>query len=186
MVALEALWLPILLSSVIVFIASSLIWMVLPYHKSDWKRFPNEDSVLEEMRKSQLPPGQYMFPFCKDPKEMNSPEVSKKFETGPVGYTVIRPSGKLSMGLPMILTFVYYLVVSFFVAYLTAHTVAAGAHYLQVFRVAGTAAVLTYAGALFPGAIWFGRPWNVVWKDVIDGVIYGLLTAGAFGWLWPR
>jgi len=23
-------------------------------------------------------------------------------------------------------------------------------------------------------------------KEVVDGLIYGLLTAGTFGWLWPR
>ena len=36
MVGLAALWLPILLSAVIVFVASSLIHMVSGWHKSDY------------------------------------------------------------------------------------------------------------------------------------------------------
>jgi hypothetical protein len=58
--------------------------------------------------------------------------------------------------------------------------------YLQVFRVAGTVAFLAYSGAHVPGAIWFGRPLGSALKEVADGLLYGLLTAGAFGWLWPR
>lgn len=186
MVALGALWLPILLAAVIVFIASALIWTALPIHKSDWRKLPDEESVIQALGKQGVTPGQYMFPYCKSSKEFSNPEVMQKFIDGPVGYAVIRASGKPSMGPPMVLSFIYYVIVSIFVAYLTAHTAKQGAHYLEVFRVAGTAAVLAYAGAHFPGAIWFGRPWSVVWKEVIDGVIYGLLTAGVFGWLWPR
>ena len=44
------LWMPILLSTVLAFIASCVIHMVLGYHSTDWKRFPNEDGVLEAWR----------------------------------------------------------------------------------------------------------------------------------------
>jgi hypothetical protein len=45
---------------------------------------------------------------------------------------------------------------------------------------------LAYAAANVPHAIWWGKPWRNVIMEVIDGFVYGLLTAGAFGWLWPR
>lgn len=185
-VELATLWLPILLSAVIVFIASALIWTALPIHKSDWRKLGDEAGAIDALRKQGVSPGQYMFPYCKGSKDFQDPEVVQKFIDGPVGYVVIREPGKPSMGTPMILSFIYYVIVSAFVAYLTGHTLMAGSNYLEVFRVAGTAAVLAYSGALFPSAIWFGRPWSAVWKEVIDGVVYGLLTAGVFGWLWPR
>ncbi len=50
MVYVTALWLPILLSTVLVFIASSIIHIVLPYHRSDHKKLPNEEKLLEAMR----------------------------------------------------------------------------------------------------------------------------------------
>ena len=82
--------------------------------------------------------------------------------------------------------FVYCLVVSFFVAYLTGHTVPSSTHYLAVFRVAGTAAFLAYGLGGLSSAIWKGQPQSMTIKEVIDGLIYGLLTAGTFGWLWPH
>ena len=61
-----------------------------------------------------------------------------------------------------------------------------GTEYLKVFQVMGTVAFLAYAGGVLPGAIWMGKPWSIAAKEVLDGLIYGLVTAGAFGWLWPR
>jgi hypothetical protein len=52
--------------------------------------------------------------------------------------------------------------------------------------VAGTAAFLGYAAGAVPAAIWMGKPWRSAVKELADGLIYGLLTAGVFGWLWPR
>ena len=45
MVSISALWLPILLSAVIVFVASSIIHMVLPVHRGDYRKLPEEDRV---------------------------------------------------------------------------------------------------------------------------------------------
>ena len=50
MAFLADLWLPILLSAVFVFVASSVLHMVLPIHKGDYKKPPGEDAVLESMR----------------------------------------------------------------------------------------------------------------------------------------
>jgi hypothetical protein len=185
MVALSALWLPILLSAVIVFVASSIMHMVLPYHKGDYKQLPNEEGLLSALRSASLKPGAYIFPYC-DHKDMKSPAVQEKFKQGPVGMMTIRPSGVPAMPKFLVQWFVYCLVIGFFVAYLTGHTVGPNTHYLAVFRVAGTAAFLAYGLGNLSNGIWKGQPWSMTIKEVIDGLIYGLLTAGTLGWLWPR
>jgi multisubunit Na+/H+ antiporter MnhE subunit len=90
------------------------------------------------------------------------------------------------MGKSLVQWFIFSLIVSFFIAYLTSRTVAPGTPYLQVFRVVGTIGFLAYAAAQIPAAIWMGKPWSVAWKEVFDGLLYGCVTAGTFGWLWPR
>jgi hypothetical protein len=185
MVSLTALWLPILLAAVIVFIASSIMHMVLPYHRDNYKQLPDEDKVLATLRGASLKRGLYMFPFCTH-KDMKSPATVEKFNQGPVGMLTVLPSGPANMGKYLGLWFVYCLTIGLFVAYLTGHTVAAGARYLAVFRVAGTAAFLAYGLGNLSNGIWKGQPWSVTIKEAIDGLVYGLLTAGTFGWLWPH
>ena len=186
MVPITALWLPILLSTVIVFVASSILHMLLPIHKGDYHKLPEEDKVLDAIRAAGLTPHQlYHFPYTTH-KEMKSPEIVEKFKRGPVGLLTLFPSGSPAMGKFMGQWFVYCLVIGIFVAYLTGRTRAAGTPYLEIFRVAGTTAFLGYAGALVQDSIWKGQSWGVTLKHVVDGLIYGLLTAGTFGWLWPR
>jgi hypothetical protein len=185
MVSLTALWLPILLAAVIVFIASSIMHMVLPYHRNNYKQLPDEDKLLATLRGANLKRGLYMFPFCTH-KDMKSPATVEKFNQGPVGMLTVLPSGPANMGKYLGTWFVYCLVIGLFVAYLTGHTVPAGARYLAVFRVAGTAAFLAYGLGNLSNGIWKGQPWGVTIKEAIDGLVYGLLTAGTFGWLWPH
>ena len=185
MVPISSLWLPIVLSAVIVFIASSIIHMLLPYHRSDYSKLPDEEKALAGVRGADLKPGLYVFPFC-DHKNRNSPEAIEKYKRGPVGFLTIIPNGPPSMGKYLAQWFGYCLLVGFFVAYLTGHTVAPGTDYLAVFRVAGTAAFMTYGLANISNGIWKGQRWSTASKEIFDGLIYGLLTAGAFGWLWPR
>ncbi len=185
MAFLAALWLPILLSAVIVFVASSIMHMLLPYHRNDYSQLPAEDKILAVLRAAALKRGLYVFPYCTH-KDMKSPALIEKQKQGPVGLLTIVPSGPPAMPKFLIQWFVYCLLIGFFVAYLTAHTVAPGAHYLAVFRVVGTAAFLAYGLGNLSNGIWKGQKWSVTIKEVIDGLIYGLLTAGTFGWLWPR
>ncbi len=185
MVPLAALWLPIILSAVIVFVASSIMHMLLTYHHSDYQRLPDEDNLLATLRAAGLKRGIYLFPFCTH-KEMKSPAMMEKYNQGPVGIMTVLPSGPPAMPKFLGLWFGYCLVIAFFVAYLTGHTVLAGANYLVVFRVAGTAAFMAYGLGHLSNGIWKGQPWGMTIKEVIDGLIYGLLTAGTFGWLWPR
>jgi hypothetical protein len=185
MVPLSALSLPILLSAVIIFVASSVMHMLLRYHASDSSQLPDEDKILATLRAAHLGRGLYVFPFC-TPKEMKSPATIEKFKQGPVGHLTIVPSGPPALPKYLLLWFVYCLVIGFFVAYLTAHTVPNGAPYPAVFRVAGTAAFLAYGLGQLSNAIWKGQTWSATIKEVIDGLVYGLLTGGTFGWLWPR
>lgn len=183
MVPLAALWLPILLSAVIVFVASSIIHMALPIHKSDYKKLPDEEPARAALKG--VAPGVYMVPAC-DHKNMKDPAVQEKFKQGPVGTITLRPAGMINMGTFLGQWFFYCLLVSFFTAYVAAHVMAAGTPYLQVFRAVGTIGFMTYGLAQIPMGIWGGSPWSVVFKHMIDGLIYGLLTAGTFGWLWPK
>ncbi|HVS74614.1 MAG TPA: hypothetical protein VHE23_04250 [Candidatus Acidoferrales bacterium] len=185
MVPLTALWLPILLSAVIVFVASFIMHMVLPYHRSDYRPLPNEDKLLSALRGAGLTRGIYIFPFCTH-KDMKSPAVQEKYKQGPVGMMTVLPNGPPAMPKFLGMWFAYCLLIGYFVAYLAGRTVAPGAHYLAVFRVVGTAAFLAYGLGHVSNGIWKGQPWGMTIKEVIDGLIYGSLTAGTFGWLWPR
>jgi hypothetical protein len=185
MAFLAALWLPILLSAVFVFVASSIMHMVLPYHRNDYRQIPDEDKVLAALRGAGLTRGLYVFPFCTH-KDMKSPALVEKQKQGPVGFMTIMPSGPPAMPKFLIPWFGYCLVIDFFVAYLTFHAVAPGANYRVVFRIAGTAAFLAYGVGQLSNGIWKGQTWSVTFKEVVDGLVYALLTAGTFGWLWPR
>lgn len=185
MVALASLWLPIVVSTIFVFIASNLIWMVLQLHKNDWAKLPDEEAFAKVVNDQSPAPGEYTFPYAAGSADWKSDEWKEKFKRGPVGFLTLRPAGEMAMGKNMVLWIVYIIIIEIFVAYLAGHTLAAGTHYLQVFRVAGTAAILGFAGAVAPEAIWMGRGWGSVAKFIVDGIVYGLLTAGTFGWLWP-
>lgn len=185
MVPLSALWLPIVLSAVIVFIASSVMHMLLPYHKGDYRELPDEDKVLGAMRGAGLKRGLYVFPYCTQ-KDMKAPAMQVKYKQGPVGMLTVFPSGPPVMPKFLGQWFAYCLIIGLFVAYLTGHTVEPGAHYLAVFRVAGTAGFLGYGLGHISDGIWKGQTWSFTIKEVVDGLVYGLLTAGTFGWLWPR
>lgn len=183
MSVLMVLWLPILVSAVIVFIASSIMHMVLPYHHNDYSQLPDEDKIRAALRAANLKRGFYVFPYCTH-KEMNSPAAIEKYKEGPVGFLNIMPSAPPAMPKFLGQWFVFCLIVGYFVAYITAHTVPPGAHYLAVFRVAGTAGFMAYGLGHLSNGIWKGQLWSTVIKEVIDGLVYGLLTAGTFGWLW--
>jgi hypothetical protein len=182
---LAALWLPILLSAVIVFMASSIMHMLLPYHRGDYAQLPDEDNARAVLRGAGLKRGLYVFPFCTH-KDMKSPASIEKYNQGPVGMMIVFPNGAPFIPRFLGLWFGYCLLINFFVAYLAAHTISIGTPYLAVFRVVGTAAFLAYGIGPLANVIWKGYPWSFVIKEVIDGLVYGLLTAGTFGWLWPR
>ena len=186
MTTVVALWLPILVSAVFVFIASSIIHMAPLWHKNEYPRLPNEDAVGDALRPLAIPPGDYVMPRPASGKDMRSPEFLEKMERGPVLIMTVIPSGKPSMARNMVLWFIYCVVMSIFAAYITSRAVPIGTSYLHVFRFIGATAFLGYAAALWQMSIWFWRSWSNTIKSTVDGLIYALLTAGVFGWLWPR
>lgn len=186
MTGLSALWLPILLSSLLVFVASSVIHMVLPWHKSDYPKVPNEDRVREALRPLAIPPGDYFLPRPANAKDMKSPEFIEKMQQGPVMVLTVMPNGPTSMGRNLSLWFVYCTAVGFFAAYVAGRTLPAGESYLRVFQLIGATAFIGYSLALWQMSIWYRRAWSATIKATFDGLIYALLTAGTFGWLWPR
>lgn len=185
MALLAALWLPIVLSAVIIFVASSIMHMLLPYHRGDYRQVPDEDNVRSALRGAGLKRGLYVFPFGTH-KDMKSPAMIEKYNQGPVGMMIVFPSGQPFIPKFLGLWFGYCLLIAFFVAYLAAHTVALGTSYLAVFRVVGTTAFMAFGLGPLANVIWKGYSWGFVLKEVIDGLIYALLMAGTFGWLWPR
>lgn len=185
MITIDMLWLPILLSAVFVFLVSSVIHMALPWHKGDYSKVPNEDKVMDALRPFAIPPGDYMMPRASSMKDMGSPEFTEKMKKGPVMIFTVVPNGPATMGKSLTLWFLYSVLVGFFAAYLTGRTLAAGADYLEVFRYIGTTAFLGYSLALLQTSIWYRRAWSTTIKSMIDGLIYALVTAGVFGWLWP-
>lgn len=186
MTTLSALWLPILLSSVIVFVASSVIHMLPLWHRGDYPRMPDEDSVRDALRPLGIPPGDYMLPRPSSTEEMKSPDFVQKMKEGPVMVVTVLPNGPVTMGKNLALWFVYLIVVGVFAAYIAGRALPVGASYLEVFRFIGATAFIGYALALWQMSIWYRRAWSMTVKSTVDGLIYALLTAGTFGWLWPR
>lgn len=183
MVPILSLLAPVLVAAVLVFLASFILHMVLPYHRSDFRRVESEDALMESLRKLGVGPGNYMMPYAASPSAMKDPAFVEKKKRGPVAVlTVMRDP---SMGVSLAQWFVYCVVVSVFAAYIAGRALGPGAEYLEVFRFSGAAAFGAYGLALWQNSIWYKIAWSTTLKSNIDSLIYGLLTGGAFGWLWP-
>jgi hypothetical protein len=185
MVGITELWLPVVLAAVFVFIASSIVHMVLKFHKNDYDRLPDEDGIMAALREANLGPGNYSFPHVQDMKDFGSPEVQEKFKQGPVAFMNVLPNGAPNMGKCLTQWFLYCVVVGVFVAYLTGRTLGAGADYLTVFRIAGCVAFIAYGLAEAIASIWKAQRWSTTARHMVGGLVYALLTGGTFGWLWP-
>jgi hypothetical protein len=185
MISLMALWLPIVLSAVAVFIVSSIIHMVLKYHSTDYGKIPSEEGVMEAMRGFNIPPGDYVLPHAGSMKEMGTPEFKEKQNNGPVAIMTVLPNGQCGMGQPLVLWFLYSLLTGVLVAYIARMSLPAGTDYLLVHRVTGATAFCCYSMAHLTYSIWYKKSWSGTLKNVFDGLVYGLVTGGVFGWLWP-
>jgi len=154
--------------------------MVLPVHFKDWGKLDREDDFLDALKEQQIPPGNYMFPGWETPGEMKSEDYQKKYEAGPRGIISIFTSA--SMGRNLGLTFLYFLSVSFLLAYLGTIGLSPQAEALRVFRFFSTAAFMTFLGAMVPHAIWFQ---NRIVGHVIESIAYAAITGGIFAAMWP-
>jgi hypothetical protein len=185
MVELVSLWLPILLSAVFVFVVSSIIHMALPYHNSDFRGVPSEDEVMDALGNFNIPPGDYAVPHAGSYEAMRSEAYKAKLNKGPVAWMTVTETGTPKMGKSLFQWFIYCLIVGIFAAYITSRALPPGAYYLSVFRFAGATAFAGYSLALLQNSIWYRRSWWTTLKSVFDGLIFSLVTAGTFGWLWP-
>lgn len=185
MVPLMSMWLPILLAAVIVFVVSSIIHMFLRYHNTDFDAIPSESAVMDALGKFNIPPGDYVFPHAPSSGGMKSPEFAEKVKKGPVAFITVMKNGMPGMGGSLAMWFLYCVLVGIFAGYLSGRAMGPGAHYLEVFRFAGTTAFAGYGLALLQNSIWYKRKWSATLKSVFDALIYALMTGGTFGWLWP-
>jgi hypothetical protein len=185
-VTLASLWVPIIVSAIIVFAASSVIHMAPLWHRGDYPKMPREAEALDALRPLEIPPGDYFVPRASGMQEMRSSEFKDKLSRGPVAVLTVMPNGQIHMGRNMLQWFVFLIVVGIFSAYIAGRTLAPGTAYLRVFQIVGATAFMGYALALCELSIWYRRSWSLTLKSAFDGLIYAALTAGTFGWLWPR
>ncbi len=180
---LLALWLPILISSVAVFVVSAIIWMALGYHNKDIQTMPEEGAFHDAIKPLNIKPGLYMFPGCHGVDLKSEPYLTR-WKEGPWGIITVGNQPKFAMNL--LKTFLSYLVISTFVAYITQLSISPGGDYLEVFRVAGTAAVLGHCFGGLANDFFLGKPTRFIITGFIDGVIFSLVTAGIFASMWPN
>ncbi|MFO1054417.1 MAG: hypothetical protein U1F36_19525 [Planctomycetota bacterium] len=185
MLTLTQLWLPILVSSIAVFLVSSVLHMVVQWHKGDYKRLDKEDAVMDALRGFSIQPGEYMFPSCSSMKEFGSQEFMARLKRGPVGNLIVRPSTGVSMGKSLLQWFLFCVLVGVFVAYIMGLQTKAGAEGMLVFRVSSAIAILGHAFWSVHTSIWKSIAWSTTFRFLVDGVIYGLVTGALFAWLWP-
>ena len=184
MVSVTSLWLPILLSAVGVFIASSIIHMALRYHQTDYKKAPTEDAIMDDLRKANLAPGDYLIPHPGGPEHMRSEEYKTKVNRGPVVMLTVM-TGFFAMGKRFTQWFLYSLVVGFIAACVASPLLHPGAGHHVVFHTVGLVAFAAYGLALWPLSIWYNRSWATTIKSNVDALIYGVITGLIFAWLWP-
>jgi hypothetical protein len=186
MVAVATLWLPILVSAALVFVVSSIIHMALGYHSADFKKLPSENEVMEALRKFNIPPGDYLMPRPSSARDMKDPAFIERRTKGPLAFMTVGPSGPPSMGSSLIQWFLHSILIGIFSAYVAGRALGPGAPYLSVFRFAGCTAFAGYSLGQMQGSIWYWKSWGTTFRNMFDGLVYALVTAGAFGWLWPR
>ena len=186
MTSLAALWLPILLGAVFCFFISAVFHMGPLWHRNDFPQVPDEPKARAAIGALGIPPGEYMLPRCKSAAEMRSPEFMQKMTEGPVWLITVRPNGLPAMGQMLFLWFVFLLLVALFAGYIGSFAMAPGAHYLRVFRFVGTSAFMALSLGVMVDSIWYGRKWSTTAKLMFDGLVYALIMAGTFGWLWPK
>ena len=181
-----ALWLPTIVSAVAIFVLSSIIHMVVPWHKNDYARFPDEAAVLDSLRMHNLPPGEYMAPRPSSRSDMSSPEFREKVKRGPLVILNIASGDSVSMGKPLVLWLIYVLIISALSGHVAWATNMVNPDGRYVFHTVAITALLGYAGALWQQTIWFRKPWLTSLKGTFDGLIYAVVTGLIFAYWWPK
>ena len=185
--AFTELWLPTLLSAVAVFFLSSIIHMVVPWHKNDYAKFPDEEGVLAALRAQNLAPGEYLAPRPSGRGDMGSPEFMEKMKRGPHVILNIQPGGSPSLGKPLGFWLVYVILISAIAGHIAYG--ATGGHpsdHRITFHTVALASWLAYSGAQWQATIWYRKPWLTSFKSTFDGLIYAVVTGLIFVYFWPK
>ena len=186
MLSLTQMWLPILLSTIAIFVVSSAIHMASPWHKGDYPRMANEDAVMDALRPLAIPPGDYFFPKPETMADMKSPAYIERVNRGPKVLMTVMPNGMTAMG-PMLLQWVLFvLVVTGLAAHVASRSVGAGAPGGHVFHQVFLVSFAAYALGVIPMSIWYYRGWSLTLKSTLDAAIYAAITAAIFQWWWPE
>jgi hypothetical protein len=186
MVSLMSLLIPLLVSAVVVFIASAILHMLIPFHKNDYKKVGREDEFLEAVRGFDIPAGDYVVPHAEGPAAMKDPAFLEKRARGPIVILTVAPGAPPTMAPQLTKWFIYCVVVNLFAAYVASRTLAPGAEYMDVFQIVGATAFMGYSLALAQNWIWYMKNFGATFRSMIDGLAYAMLTAGVFGWMWPE
>lgn len=181
-----SLWMPVVLSALAVWLLSSVIHMMLPWHKNDYTPFPNEDGVLDALRPFAIPPGDYMAPAPRSANDMKSPDFMAKRRRGPVLIATIMPNGDFNMGKLMGTWFLFNLLIAAIAAWITGSIVAPGPGGHPAFHYSAIVTFLCYTMGEWPLSIWYHRKWSTTLVGLIDGLIYGAATGAVFMLMWPK
>ena len=184
--ALLSLWLPILLSAVVVFVISSLVHMVLKWHASDYSALANEDAVRDAIRAGNPAPGRYVVPHCTDMKDMGSEAMLKKYQEGPVGHVTLLPNGAPNMGKYLGQWFLWSLAIAVVAAYLTTQLFGLDhGHARAAAKLVFAVSFIAHGFGTVSESIWGGRPWSQSAKYLLDAALYAGGSGLVFYWLWP-
>jgi hypothetical protein len=186
MISFSQVWLPILLSAVAVFVASSIIHMASPWHKNDYPKLVNEDAVMAAMHPLAIPPGDYSFPRPVSMADMKSPAFMERLNRGPNVIMTVLPNGYRPMGPIFVQWFVYLLFVSALAAHVAARGLPANAPGAHVFHETALVTFGAYALGLWQLSIWYSRSWSITLKSTVDAAIYAVITGLVFQLMWPR
>ncbi|MDO8544883.1 MAG: hypothetical protein Q7S40_30935 [Opitutaceae bacterium] len=186
MTALLTLWLPILLSAVVVFVISSLIHMVIKWHAPDYRGFANEDAVRDAIRAGNPAPGRYVVPYCADMKEMGGEAMLKKYREGPVGHIVLAPAGAPNMGKHLGLWFLWSLAIAAVAAFLATRLLGLDhSHARAAAKLVGAVTFIAHGFGTMQESIWMARPCSSSAKYLLDAALYAVGSGCVFLWLWP-
>ena len=183
--AIASLWLPVLVAAIAVFLASSLVHMVLRWHHNDYQRIGNEDAVRAALREGGSGPGQYMTPWCEGMKAANQEPMLSKFREGPIATITLMKTGKPDMGPMLARWFLLNLVLAAAIGAIVLQVYGPGADPRYAGHLAGLITLLAYGAGSIQQSIWMGKVWSTTAKDLLDALIYGVVTALVFMWLWP-
>jgi hypothetical protein len=159
--------------------------MLIKYHNSDYKKLQGEEKISKAIQDSGNPIGFYTMPYCEDMKEMADPTVQEKFKKGPIAIITIMENGLPNMGKLLTQQLMFFILGSLIIGYIGTLALTKGAVSLDIFHILFVVGFIGFGWASIPYSIWFGHPWSVTLKYLVDAIIYSAVIAATYTWLWP-